>query len=150
MLPSPDTAYHEAGHVVAMLSLGVPFRYATVRPKGPAKGKVVLDRRLRPVSPHRSAVILLAGPAAEAQYAKAQGRTHRFNATSTDYGRAMMAAYKAKKSTNSLWFEAARLVAARWSEVELVASALLASPRALTSNQIKSLLSERSFDEAAS
>lgn len=59
------TAIHESGHAVAMLGLGDPFRYITLRPRGSGTaGRVqVVDR---PTTPTRARIASAAGPMAEA------------------------------------------------------------------------------------
>ena len=39
------TAYHEAGHAVAHVALGTPFRYVTIRPRDPEVAGLVKGRR---------------------------------------------------------------------------------------------------------
>jgi hypothetical protein len=57
MTPAPRqlkrTAYHEAGHAVVAVLMGVPFQRVTVRPDAQFAGQVVLDRKEPParVSP---------------------------------------------------------------------------------------------------
>lgn len=68
-------AYHEAGHAVAALRLGVPVRHVTIDPENDDGGIVLGHVRFRsgdkdpPSLGHRLLVISLAGPAAQRRYA---------------------------------------------------------------------------------
>jgi hypothetical protein len=43
------TAYHEAGHAVAHVALGAPFRYVTIRPRNPEVAGLVMCRNVQPL-----------------------------------------------------------------------------------------------------
>lgn len=62
------TAWHEAGHVTAYLTKGLPVRYATLRPRtADAVGLTAIRRRMIPV--WDAAVIGHAGPTAQGMHA---------------------------------------------------------------------------------
>jgi len=48
-------AFHEAGHAVAHVMLGTPFRYVTIRPRSDTAAGHVMCRKFRPIPPDDSA-----------------------------------------------------------------------------------------------
>lgn len=66
------TAYHEAGHMLAYRLLGLPFRYATIRPRDPSCLGVVQVWAPRRIGGLESAQLAWAGLLAEARYSHSQ------------------------------------------------------------------------------
>ena len=138
-------AYHEAGHVVIALELGVAVKRATIKPGDKVHGQVdhsaLLTRRdIRVVGHHRDtphqrdkfeklAIICLAGPMAQRRYAPKSWRHWHgasdyclFGAVARNLGgngRAL------KQYTELLMVWTDTCVDRRWLEIEHVAAALL-------------------------
>jgi ATP-dependent Zn protease len=150
------TAYHEAGHAVMMLHLGVRFRTVTIVPEEDSLGHVLKHkvRNFRPdiemnartlFSIDQQIMCSLAGPAAEARFAGRYNRRgakwdHDNAAKLVDYlageGAGEYALYlrlyklRAKNMVNSLHF---------WKQVQSVAQSLL-NRQTMTGEEVRELL----------
>lgn len=134
------TAWHEAGHVTAYLSKGLPVRYATLRPRTADAAGFTAVRRRR-INYWDAAVIAHAGPMAQGIHAwLTRDPDEDDGLEECDYifgaylsgGRCDLdAAGAAPKATapdgGDLWeWEAKRMLQVRWPVVSAVAGALLA------------------------
>jgi hypothetical protein len=62
-------SYHEAGHAIAAIALGVPVRCASVYPLGEERGRVVFAQTFKDVDLEVHLLLTLAGPTAELRHA---------------------------------------------------------------------------------
>lgn len=138
------TAHHEAGHAIAALRLGRPFRYVTIEPDEGSLGHVLFrawDKRFHPDvnwSPRTEALLrdaivtALAGLEAQAKFT---GRRD-FRGARSDYDQAADLASRAcgsLKETNAylawLCVRTKQIVSVHWGEIRALASALLREKR---------------------
>jgi hypothetical protein len=148
------TAYHEAGHAIAALQLGLPFRYVTVVAKDDYLGCVLhrMRRSFRPdleppprvlVELDNRIVCALSGVTAEA---KLIGRMNHVGASSDYRMAADLALYRAGEGEIASKYLAWRLAVARarwenpatWATVEALAAALLERGK-LTSKEARAV-----------
>jgi len=103
-------AHHEAGHAVMASVLGCPVRRASVRATGGLAGYVDFEHAVPPsvdVTPaHRplvetDALVLLAGRAAECEYAPGMTRTHAGN--DRTHARALLATLEPIEEVVASW-----------------------------------------------
>lgn len=131
------TAWHEAGHVTAYLSKGLPVRYATLRPRGGDAVGRTLPAGPRMLPYWDIAVISLAGPVAQGMYefrtrAEDDGLTeddYIFGAYLTggscDAQRAAVAPQQAGPDGGDLWeWTSRRTLEPHWPVVTAIAEAL--------------------------
>jgi ATP-dependent Zn protease len=149
------TAYHEAGHVVAAVRLGVRVKKATIIGDGRYYGivhcadvfgglRLDVDRSSRArTRVERQVILSLAGPAAEAEFL---GRPIKGNFARADYQTALDVADHMCSSSEEAqaylkWLEirARDLIKVFWPDVEKVSSELTKN-KTLTRETIKSLL----------
>jgi hypothetical protein len=133
------TAHREAGHAVAAWSNGLKFKHVTVAPNVDSFGHM-LDVRPKWFDPEsarsgrvrcfveRSIIVRIAGQLAEARFI---GKRTRYGMRSDNKRTLGLAFYMggSGKTTNAYlrycWSASEDLVTMRWSEIKLVAAALL-------------------------
>lgn len=139
-------AYHETGHAVAMIALGVKVLDVTIdRPDGQLGG---CTRHVPGLPPNngQGIVISLAGPVAQLRRCPGSWLPDEYSPLSDDAKANKVIAYiakvdggDAKKMRAAAEQKAARLVADHWPEIERVAETLL-KRGTLTGDQIMELL----------
>ena len=119
-----STAYHEAGHAVVAVALGMPVESVWITGERSAVGRVLGTTQVDPIWLHESTPSLqdallqgLAGDAVDARRGVFDG-AHVLLAHER-FGEEIF---------REAWTETQRLVADHWSEIERVATALLADP----------------------
>jgi hypothetical protein len=121
------TAYHEAGHAVAALRLGLAFDKVTVRPDTGTHGEL-LGVRFQPHQDDERAQVKLAGLVAERIRAGSWKRVDLVGATSDVSTACHIIASRGGDLEGCLrWHasEAGKLIANKWGAVESIANALL-------------------------
>lgn len=134
-------AYHEAGHAVACLALGV--RVKRIDAKRTRRGDPYVDH-----DPPRGAtarrtdcVIALAGPEAER---RALGLDYADESMSpTDYATARRFLERADLFESiGVWADVQSIVARRWLQIETIAKALLSGEQVLFGVRVRALIAE--------
>jgi hypothetical protein len=153
-------AYHEAGHAVAALELGVAIRKVTIIPDADTLGKMVRGKlfgRVRPDidSPSKSRpvverqlLLLFAGHAAESRFCKRSSASSSLTAlhASDDFRRAVALAENLCGSDEEVeayrqWLaiRARNLVEFHWSEVEIIVGARSAK-QTINGKEVRALI----------
>lgn len=144
-------AVHEAGHAVARLALGLPFRYVTIRRRGglPGEGYVAVHtRRLVGMDAMRCGVSLAAGPEAERRHYVDQGYAEnadcllQMSGGCTDDD-AALAAFP-DGTEQGLRQRATLLLAEYWPAVLALADRMLTDPATLTYGEARRIVGELS------
>jgi hypothetical protein len=138
-LKQKTTAYHEAGHFVAALFLGVPVKYVTIIPDsdsgghckcgfGYREGQLYEMSAATVIKFEKSMMVSLAGYEAQRKFRPSSGRSHhgagdRKNVA--EFVFRMTAPNEASLLIKLLTVRTRNLLAVRWNEVEKIAAALL-------------------------
>ncbi|NPD68292.1 hypothetical protein HN018_19295 [Lichenicola cladoniae] len=131
------TAHHEAGHAFAAILKGVRFDYVTVEAdmqRGSAGHVRFLRANAGFEATHKGAVVAMAGEAAQRRYNPRSIRVHHGEGDREEVAvKAMELCGGSAKAANllvRLWDQQARdLVAGWWTEIGILADALLAKRR---------------------
>jgi hypothetical protein len=141
------TAYHEAGHAVALLHRSIPFRYVTLRSRLPdVRARVAGRHRSMRCRPDDASLISAAGPIAHARFL-GLGAEYLFKHADglgwTNDLRDFANAEDIRGTTESMaqsWFEHEQTMASLWPQTKALARELLASPRALTHAEVRAIV----------
>jgi hypothetical protein len=154
MKPRPSTAYHEAGHAVVALSLGVPFLFVTVKETDDYLGvmrhpegysEVLANSQYEEFGDEAykaAAMVSIAGYAAECIYSGSPGD---FMDDCYEHDRSsfidlvMRLGMDTERIGLRIAAETRALLESRWPEVELVAATLL-ERQTLTAQEVENLL----------
>jgi hypothetical protein len=125
-------AYHEAGHAVAAVLLGLPFDYVVIEPKGRAvpvdgsdeKSSGAVVRTLWSIDRRAEILMLLSGPMAQSIYTKRGLAGTMLEGGVSDYDKARKVA--AGDDLTPFEKEARQLMHTNWRAVTCVASTLAA------------------------
>ncbi len=123
------TAHHEAGHAVAAIMKGVPFKAVTIKATGHAAGHLAIKFGRGVEQMHKRGIVALAGEAAQRQFSPRSVRDHHGG---SDREQVRLAAMDCTGSSEQaellvrLWTVQARdLVLLRWPAVSQIAAALI-------------------------